>query len=233
MSNKNSKSRSKQALPNDLPLEVIEAVLEDTLLEAVADAAALAATEAQSSAMPVAVTLQDVPFLGPVRIRSLAASGIRTLAELQSATTAQIGSVKGVGLRNAEHIKDWLASHGNLSPASSPPEISLASTNQQVQEIFGRLDSAATKLKEILPPKTREKGLEKQIEKIGNVASELAEGPDTLSAKQIQQALKTLDKIAALLDNAIQPGKLTPKKQAALTEELRARRKRLQKALDD
>ena len=48
------------------------------------------------------------------------------------------------------------------------------------------------------------------------------------------EAVKTLDKIAALLQSAADDAqKLSPKKQAALIEELRARRKRLQKTLDE
>ena len=106
-------------------------------------------------------------------------------------------------------------------------------SNQDVQDVFQKLGSAAARLKEHLPAKTRDKALDRQLDKLDTVASELAEGPDTLSAKQVQEAVKTLDKIAALLETAAGAEKLSPKKQAVLIEELRARRKRLQKTLGD
>ena len=99
--------------------------------------------------------------------------------------------------------------------------------------MFQKLGSASDKLKKTISAKTRDKALDRQLDKLDTVASELAEGPDTLSMKQVQEAVRTLDKIAALLEAAAAAEKLTPKKQAVLVEELRARRKRLQKTLGE
>ena len=137
---------------------------------------------------------------------------------------------------NAAKIKAWLAVPSAPLPSAAPTDIDpgLASVNQNVQDVFQKLNNAAVRLKDHIPAKSRDKALDRQLDKLDSVASELAEGPDTLSVKQVQNAVKTLDKIAALLQNAaVDTQKLSAKKQAALIEELRARRKRLQKTLDD
>ena len=180
--------------------------------------------------------LEGVPYLGETRRQALAAAGLVTQDDLREATAEQIGGVKGVGMGNAAKIKEWLASPSAPLPAAAPTDIDapLAAANQNVQDVFQKLGDAAARLKDHLPAKSRDKALDRQLDKLDTVASELAEGPDTLSAKQVQNAVKTLDKIAALLRSAADDtGKLSAKKQAALIEELRARRKRLQKTLED
>jgi hypothetical protein len=181
--------------------------------------------------------LEGVPYLGETRRLALALAGLVTQDDLRRATAAQIGGVKGVGLGNATRIKAWLDQSAAAIPDIDPvPDIDpiLAAANQNVQDVFQKLGDAAARLKDHLLVKARDKALDRQLDKLDSVASELAEGPDTLSAKQVQNAVKTLDKIAALLQNAAdEPKNLSPKKQAALIEELRTRRKRLQKTLDD
>ena len=180
--------------------------------------------------------LEGVPYLGETRRQALAQAGLITQDDLRRATAEQIGGVKGVGMGNAVKIKAWLGSPSAPLPAAAPADIdlALASANQDVQDVFQKLGDAAAHLKGRIPAKSRDKALDRQLDKLDSVASELAEGPDTLSAKQVQEAVKTLDKIAALLQSAAADApKLSPKKQAALTEELRARRKRLQKTLDE
>ena len=142
---------------------------------------------------------------------------------------------------NAARVKEWLAVQAEIPSVaiSTPiPQIdgsasALAIANQDVQDVFQKLGSASDKLKKTISAKTRDKALDRQLDKLDTVASELAEGPDTLSMKQVQEAVRTLDKIAALLEAAAAAEKLTPKKQAVLVEELRARRKRLQKTLGE
>ena len=180
--------------------------------------------------------LEGVPYLGETRRQALALAGLVTQDDLRRATAEQIGGVKGVGMGNAAKIKAWLEQTSAPLPAAAVPDIdpALASANQNVQDVFQKLGDAAARLKDHIPDKSRDKALDRQLDKIDSVASELAEGPDTLSAKQVQEAVKTLDKIAALLQNAAdETQKQSPKKQAALIEELRTRRKRLQKTLDD
>jgi len=180
--------------------------------------------------------LEGVPYLGETRRKALAEAGFVTQDDLRRATAEEIGGVKGVGMGNAAKIKAWLAVPSAPLPAAAPTDIDLglASANQNVQDIFQKLGDAAARLKNHIPAKSRDKALDRQLDKLDSVASELAEGPDTLSAKQVQDAVKTLDKIAALLQSAADDTqKLSAKKQAALIEELRARRKRLQKTLGD
>lgn len=180
--------------------------------------------------------LEGVPYLGETRRQALAAAGLITQDDLRRATAEQIGGVKGVGMGNAARIKAWLASPSAPLPAAAPVDVDpgLASANQSVQDVFQKLGDAAARLKDQLPEKSRDKALDRQLDKLDSVASELAEGPDTLSAQQVQDAVKALDKIAALLQSAADDApKLSPKKQAALIEELRTRRKRLQKTLDE
>ncbi len=185
--------------------------------------------------------LPEIPYLGATRRQALAEAGIRTLDELRAASVEQIGGIKGVGMVNAARVKEWLAVQAEMPavalatplPQTDGSASALAVANQDVQEVFQKLGDAAEKLKKTVPAKTRDKGLDRQLDKLDTVASELAEGPDTLSMGQVQEAVKTLDKIAALLEAAAAAEKLTPKKQAVLIEELRARRKRLQKTLGE
>lgn len=178
--------------------------------------------------------LENIPYLGETRRAALALVGLRTRADLMQATVAQIGGVKGVGMVNAARVKDYLRVQ-EASVSDDPAVIgeNLAVINQHVQDIFLKLEVAAVRLKEHNPAKSRDKNLDRQLEKLDTVASELAEGPDTLSAAQVEKAVKTLDKIAALLSSAANAEKLSPKKQALLVEELRERRRRLQKTLGD
>ncbi len=111
------------------------------------------------------------------------------------------------------------------------PDMSLASANQQVQDLFGRIGQAAGTLKTALSPDDGYRRLERQLAKLDNAASELAEGPDTLSAKQLQKALKTLDKAASVLEEAAREGRLSPKKQETLADTLKEQRKTLEKTL--
>ena len=180
--------------------------------------------------------LEGVPYLGETRRQALAEAGLITQDDLRRATAEQIGGVKGVGMGNAAKIKAWLAVPSAPLPSAAPTDIDpgLASVNQNVQDVFQKLSNAAVRLKDHIPAKARDKALDRQLDKLDSVASELVEGPDTLSVKQVQNAVKTLDKIAALLQIAADDTqKLSAKKQAALIEELRTRRKRLQKTLDD
>ena len=185
--------------------------------------------------------LPEIPYLGETRRQALAQAGMRTLDDLRAASVEQIGGIKGVGMANAARVKEWLAVQAEMPAVAifTPiPQIdgsasALAIANQDVQDVFQKLGSASDKLKKTISAKTRDKALDRQLDKLDTVASELAEGPDTLSMKQVQEAVRTLDKIAALLEAAAAAEKLTPKKQAVLVEELRARRKRLQKTLGE
>ncbi len=185
--------------------------------------------------------LPEIPYLGETRRQALAEAGMRTLDDLRGASVEQIGGVKGVGMVNAARVKEWLAVQAEMPnvavstplPQTGASASALAAANQDVQEVFQKLGDASDKLKRTIPAKARDKALDRQLDKLDTVASELAEGPDTLSMVQVQEAVRTLDKIAALLEAAAVAEKLTPKKQAALIEELRARRKRLQKTLGE
>jgi len=206
---------------------VVKAVLEEAVLTSHRDDAMAAAPKSE---------LEGVPYLGQTRREALAQAGLVTQDDLRRATVEQIGGVKGVGMGNAVKIKAWLDTPSAPLPAAAAQDIdrALASANQDVQDVFQKLGDASARLKGQISAKSRDKALDRQLDKLDSVASELAEGPDTLTAKQVQEAVRTLDKIAALLQSAAEDAqKLSPKKQAALIEELRARRKRLQKTLDD
>ncbi len=199
------------------------------------EAAVTVAPELNADSAPKS-ELEGVPYLGETRRQALALAGLITQDDLRRATAEQIGGVKGVGMGNAAKIKAWLAVPAAPLPAAAVLDIdhALAAANQDVQDVFQKLGDASTRLKNQLPTKTRDKALDKQLDKLDSVASELAEGPDTLTAQQVKEAVKTLDKIAALLQSAAgEAQKLSPKKQASLIEELRARRKRLQKTLGE
>jgi len=178
--------------------------------------------------------LEGIPYLGPKRRAALSDAGFQTQHDLRLAPLAQIGGVKGVGMIIAGKVKEWLSAQDDTpAPVKVSLDPALAESNQHIQDTFGKLEAATTRLKHKLPAKLRDKSLDRQLAKLDVVASELAEGPDTLSAKQIEAAVKTLDKIAALLESAAATEKLSPKKQSLLIEDLRTRRKRLQKSLGD
>ena len=209
------------------------------VVPALAEGAAVTAPGGES--VSAVSGLEGIPYLGETRRQALALAGMRTQDELRRASVEQIGGVKGVGMVNAARVKEWLEVQSAMPtvaaatplPVADRSSARLASANQEVQDIFQKLGSAAAHLKRTIPVKTRDKGLDRQLDKLDTVASELAEGPDTLTMNQVQEAVRTLDKIAALLETAAGAEKLTPKKQSALIEELRARRKRLQKTLGD
>ncbi len=216
--------------PENDKADVVQALAEDGVSTAPGDGTASPASE-----------LPDIPYLGETRRQALAQAGMRTLDDLRAASVEQIGGVKGVGMVNAARVKEWLAVQAEMPavavatpiPQTDGSASAMAAANQDVQEVFQKLGSASERLKQAIPAKTRDKALDRQLDKLDTVASELAEGPDTLSMKQVQEAVRTLDKIAALLEAAAGAEKLTPKKQAALIEDLRARRRRLQKTLGE
>lgn len=178
--------------------------------------------------------LEGIPYLGESRRAALALAGLRTRDDLNRVTVEQIGGVKGVGMVNAAHVKDYLKSQASVPGVPSESiDPGLANANQQVQDIFHKLEAATSRLKQNYPTKNRDKALDRQLAKLDTVASELAEGPDTLTAAQVEKAVKTLDKIAELLTGAAGAEKPSQRKQAVLIEELRDRRKRLQKTLGD
>jgi len=218
------------------PTGVVQALSEDGAHTAHADSVAspVPASVPNPPAPSQGSGLEGIPLLGDTRRQALREAGLRTRDDLRGATVGQIGGVKGVGMVNAAKIKEWLASQPQTSDrAADNPDMALAVANQDVQDVFQKLGDARARLTRALPDKARDKGLDRQLDKLDTVASELAEGPDTLSAKQVQEAVKTLDKIAAFLEDASKSEKLSPKKQADLVEELRTRRKRLQKTLGE
>lgn len=187
-------------------------------------------------------TLEHIPYLGEARRKALADAGLTTRAHLEAATEEQLGAVKGVGPGNAKRVKEWLAVQAempNVSVATPLPTIddtgasALAAANQDVQDMFERFSSASQSLKSAIPDKDRDKAIDRQLDKIDTVASELAEGPDTLTPPQVAEAVTRLNKVAALLEEMARAKKPSPKKQAALVEDLRERRKKLQKALGE
>ncbi|MBV9850719.1 MAG: helix-hairpin-helix domain-containing protein [Armatimonadetes bacterium] len=233
--------------PETLSHSQARAVLEDAVMEAAADIAAISATLEEESSVMIAETPEEeeifdllgVPYLGQTRVRALAAVGIRTLDDLRAATAAEIGGVKGVGMRNAARIKEWLAAQDAAPPPASVkvavcvnPDPDLAAINQTLQDDMTQIDQAITRIQQSIPQRISHKKLDRQVDKLLSVLSELAEGPDTLRPKQLRRALKVLHLIVALLDKFAGMGHVSDKIVVAFAEELRDRRKRLQNVLD-
>lgn len=186
--------------------------------------------------------LENIPYLGASRRKALADAGMTTRAHLEAATEEQIGAVKGVGPGNAKRVKEWLAVQTEMPDVALATPLptfddtsasALAAANQDIQDVFQRFGSAWESLNQVVPAKSRDKALDRQLIKLDTVASELAEGPDTLTPKQVADAVTILDKVASLLEDVAQEKKLSAKKQEALTDTLRTRRKKLQKALGE
>jgi len=168
--------------------------------------------------------LLAVPLLGAVRAAALANAGFLRIADLHAAAPETIGSVKGVGLRNAERIKAWLA------------EQALVSTDHPVHEIpadLSEIDGAVSRLKEANPKKALDKKLSRQLDKVLTRVSGVPAAFESLGGKDKQQAVKALDRIASLLAQAAERGRLSDKKQHDVGGAIKARLKKLDKALDD
>ena len=187
-------------------------------------------------------TLEGIPYLGEARRKALAEAGYSSRAHLEAATPEELGAVPGISPGIAKRYKEWLAVQAempNVAEATPLPAIddtgasALAAANQDVQEMFQRFSSASQSLQSAIPAKTRDKALDRQLDKIDTVASELAEGPDTLTPAQVADAVARLNKIAALLEDMAREKAPSAKKQAAWVDELRERRKKLQKALGE
>ena len=246
-----SKSNGKASALDALPPAIAQAVVEDAMMEAVADIAAVTATlEGGRPSVLIAETPEEeeifdllgVPYLGRTRVRLLAAAGIRTIDDLRAASAAEIGGIKGVGMGNAGRIKTWLATQDALPPpvsrpAPAPearsvsPDPALAAANQAVQDDMAQIDQAITRIQQAIPARIAHKKLDRQVDKVQAVLSELAEAPDTLRPKQMRRAIKMLHLIAALLDKFSNVGHVSEKIVVAFAEELRDRRKRLQEIL--
>ena len=188
--------------------------------------------------------LLTIPNIGPSRAHALADAGFRTIADLRAAPVEQIGAVKGVGLHEAERIKARLETPMEAPAVSEPiieptveepqPEASVdatASENQTIQDRLATLESAIALIRHALPEKKTDKKLLRQFDKLIAVASDIPESMDTLKPKAAQSAVKSLEKLATLVETAASYGALHPKEQETLREKLRERRKSLQKAL--
>jgi len=168
--------------------------------------------------------LLGVPFLGAVRIAALAQAGIKTIPDLKAATPEAIGSVKGVGLRNAERIKAWLSEQDT---AQTPePLVSVPA------EIAG-IDGSVSRIREANPKKGLDKKLSRQLNKVLTRVSEVPVAFESIGDKEKHQALKALDRIATLLVQAADKGPLSDKKQQVVGGAIKAKLKKLDKALDD
>ncbi|MEO7720194.1 MAG: helix-hairpin-helix domain-containing protein [Capsulimonas sp.] len=113
-----SKRVKKTAVPlAPIEQEIVKAVVEDAMMGIAADVAAIAATDAiPVTEVLIAETPEEeaifdiarVPYLGPSRLTALAAAGITTIDELNDAPVETIAAIKGVGLKQAVYIKNWV-----------------------------------------------------------------------------------------------------------------------------
>lgn len=251
-----------RSLPESLSPAVAEALLEEAVMEAAADLAALSVTLEERTDTPpepelvvgaivpetpeeqALLELVSVPFLGPTRVRALAEMGILTLDDLHAAPPEKIAGLKGVGANNAQRIKEWVAQHprAQTPPPSTPepapapssgPDPAMGDTNQAIYDELGAVDNAIERLTARLGPLSKSKRLRRQLDRVSTVASELAEGPDTLTTEELLGAVELLGDIAYLLDCAASEKKLTEKKQDGVRAAVRSLRKSLEKTLGE
>lgn len=185
---------------------------------------------------PVAAELEKIPLLGPTRIKALAEAGIKSLADLGTATEDQLGAVKGIGLRNAQKIKAWLTENAMEAVNSQAPAAEAdiktepAAANLRLQDALAELDRAVFQIKSLLPDRPIDKKLIAQLDKVNKTAGDIPEivaEPSELWEK----SLRRLKKVTALVCAAA-AHKLSDKNKRLLRDDLRKRRRRLQKALD-
>jgi NAD-dependent DNA ligase len=185
---------------------------------------------------PVSEELVSVPLLGPTRIKALADAGYRTLTDLSSATEDQLGSVKGIGARNAQKIKAWLvANAGESAVASAVPVVADANSqsspaNQRLQAALAELDQAVFQIKALLPGRALDRKLIAQLDKMNAAATDIPES-GVEPADQWEKALRRLKKVTALV-LAAAAHNLSDKAKRGLRDDIRKRRRRLQKALE-
>lgn len=180
---------------------------------------------------PESSELLGVPYLGAIRTQALAESGITTLVQLRAASADQIGSVKGVGLRNAVRIKEWLE-------RQSPPKSEKAGKNpttvhSPLPADREGIDGAVSRIKEANPKKALDKRLSRQLEKVLSRVAGVPATLESLGLKEKQQAAKALDRVAHLLAATADRGRLSDKKQQVVGGAIKARLKKLEKVLED
>lgn len=136
--------------------EIVKAVVEDAIMGIAADVAAITSSDAAAgSELLIAETPEEeaifdiarVPYLGPSRLTALAAAGITTIDDLHNAPVETIAAIKGVGLKQAAYIKNWVGEQ--LGAASAAETVSL------VVEITDDLPPAPPVL-DSLPPSAPE-----------------------------------------------------------------------------
>lgn len=92
-----------------------------------------------------------------------------------------------------------------------------------------RFDTAVNRIKEAIPKKSRDKKLGRQLKKAAHSVSELSTAD--VAAESKAAAAEALDRIAMLLNSAVESGKLSAKKQETVSADLKKFRKKLEKAL--
>lgn len=189
--------------------------------------------------------------LGITTLAGLSAAPPETLAQVRGLTGENVRKIKGWLAENAGDtsapapsevgdggphtppmfIGEPPADVASLDPVPESADPTVASSNQHVQDALAQLDAAVAQIRAALPGGKLDKKLARQLDAVSTVASELPESFDTLSVKSIAQGAKTLDKITALILEAAGMGRLSEKKQLALRDELKERRKRLEKTI--
>lgn len=65
-------------------------------------------------------TIDDIPGLGPIRLRALRKAGLGSLVALQKASIEQLQSIRGLTEVKAKYILDYLAQFPNLKDIEEP-----------------------------------------------------------------------------------------------------------------
>lgn len=115
--------------------------------------------------------------------------------------------------------------------ASELADFETAIPNQTAYDDLEQIDTAITNIKGAIPKKSRHPKLKKQLEKVSTSISEVPENLDALTPEERLGAAKALDRIAKLLEDAVEGGKLSAKKQETVGTKLRKLRKRLDRVV--
>jgi predicted flap endonuclease-1-like 5' DNA nuclease len=103
--------------------------------------------------------------------------------------------------------------------------------NQTAYDDLEQIDTAITNIKGAIPKKSRHPKLKKQLDKVSTSISEVPENLDALTPQERVDAARALDRIAKLLEDAVEGGKLSAKKQETVGTKLRKLRKRLDRVV--
>ena len=169
-------------------------------------------------------SLESVPGLGIIRIRSLRKAGFDSVDDLRRASADDLAAVPGISADKAQAIVEYAA--GKTAPPAERPE---AAPEESVPTIEERIQAVAERAGTLLKDARAldfDRSLARQVARIAGL-SDHGGRLMNLSDKDGKRAGKQIDRIAETLERIEQADKLGAKRQDKLSDDLRGHRRKL------